>query len=124
MDSNSFLLIQELAQTLYEKKAKNIIALDVEESSSETDFILIADGNVERHVIAIAHEIRDLMKKKRRKLVHSQGLEHGDWVVLDFFDVVVHLFISRMREKYQLERFWGGAKIIDIEFNVSSNSRG
>lgn len=124
MDSDSSLLIQELAQTLYEKKARNIIALDVKQTSSETHFILIADGNVERHVIAIAHEIRDVMKKKRRRLVHSQGMEHGDWIVLDFFDVVVHLFISRMREKYQLERFWESAKIIDIEFNFSSNSRG
>ncbi len=124
MDSDSSLLIQELAQTLYEKKARNIIALDVKQISSETHFILIADGNVERHVIAIAHEIRDVMKKKRRRLVHSQGMEHGDWIVLDFFDVVVHLFISRMREKYQLERFWESAKIIDIEFNFSSSSRG
>lgn len=120
MESNPAELIRELAQTLYEKKATNIITLDVRGISAVTDFILIADGNVERHVIALANETQRLMKKKKQKLIHVEGLAHGDWIVLDFFEVVIHLLTPKMRQKYQLERLWTDGEILDIDFNFSA----
>lgn len=119
MKSDPSELIKELAQILYEKKAVNIIALDVRGVSAVTDFVLIANGNVERHVIALAHEMQDLMKRKKQKLVHMEGLANGDWVVLDFFELVIHLFIPKMRQKYQLERLWVDAEIMNIDFSTS-----
>jgi ribosome-associated protein len=121
MESDSSELVRELALTLYKKKGTNIIALDVRGISAVTDFVLIADGNVERHVIALAHEIEDFMKKQGRKSVQVEGMGTGDWIVLDFFEIIVHLFIPKMRQKYQLERLWADGKIIDVDFDVSTS---
>lgn len=119
MKSDPSELIRELAQSLYQKKGTNIIALDVRGVSSVTDFILIADGNVERHVVALAHEIQKLMGEKGEKPVQIEGLGNGDWIVLDYFEVVIHLFVPQMRQKYQLERLWADAEIIDLDFDFS-----
>jgi ribosome-associated protein len=113
-------LVRELAQTLHEKKGINIIALDIREISSVTDFVLIADGNVERHVIALSNELQSIMKKHGIRSAHVDGMQHGDWVVLDFFEIVVHLFIPSMRQKYQLERLWADGEIIDFDCSVST----
>ncbi len=123
MDLAPFALIQELVQTLYEKKAKNVIVLDIKTSPVVTDYLLIADGNVEKHVIAMAHALQELMKKNNHLLFYQEGIKHGDWVVLDFFEIVVHLFIPKMRQKYQLERLWAQGKIMNIESHVSFNMR-
>ena len=122
MESDPSELVRELAQALYTKKGTNIIALDVRGVSAVTDFVLIADGNVERHVIALANEIQDLMKKQGRKAVHVEGMGTGDWIVLDFFEIVIHLFVPKMRQKYQLERLWADGEIIDVDFDVSTSA--
>jgi len=119
MKSISLETAKKLAQVLYKKKAVNIILLDVRGISSATDFVLIADGNVERHVMALAKEIEETMRKEGQKTVHSEGASFGDWIVLDFVELVVHLFTPQMRQRYQLERLWADAEIIDIDFDVS-----
>ena len=106
--------IQEIAQAIYDKKGSNIIGMDVRGISSITDYILIADGNVDRHVIALAKEIEDVMRDEGEKPLHVEGLQIGDWIVLDYFSVVIHLFVPEMREKYQLERLWPDGKVIDL----------
>ena len=112
--------IQRIAQTIYEKKGKNIIAIDVRGISSITDYVLIADGNVDRHVIALAKEIEDVMRDLGQKVAQVEGLQNGDWVVLDYFQVVVHLFVPEMRQKYQLERLWPDGKILDLDLQEQS----
>lgn len=112
--------IQRIAQTIYEKKGKNIIAIDVRGISSITDYVLIADGNVDRHVIALAKEIEDVMRNSGQKVAQAEGLQNGDWVVLDCFQVVVHLFVPEMRQKYQLERLWPDGKILDLDLQEQS----
>lgn len=106
--------VQEIAKTLYNKKGSNIIALDVRGISSMTDFVLIADGNVDRHVVALAKEVEHLMKEEGEKASHVEGMQNGDWVVLDYLHIVIHLFVPEMREKYQLERLWPEGKILDL----------
>lgn len=110
--------IQKIAQSIYDKKGSKIIAIDVREVSSITDYVLIADGNVDRHIIALAHAIQDIMKDEGEKPVHVEGLQNGDWIVLDYFHVVVHLLLPSMREKYQLERLWPDGKIIDLNLDT------
>ncbi len=117
MQSDPNRLIRELALLLYRKKGVNIIALDVRGISSVTDFVLIATGNVERHVIALARELQKFLKERKEKPFHIEGLQDGSWVVLDYFEIVIHLFIPQMRQKYQLERLWADVKIIDLNFN-------
>jgi len=111
--------IQQIALLIDEKKGENIIAIDVRGVSSITDFIIIAEGNVDRHVIALAKGVESLMHDLGNKCVKAEGLQSGDWVVLDYFQVVVHLFIPEMRQRYQLERLWPEGKIIDLDLQES-----
>ncbi len=106
--------VLEIAQAIFDKKGSNIIAIDVRGISSITDYVLIADGNVDRHVVALAKEIEDIMRDGGERPVHVEGLQNGDWIVLDYFWVVIHLFVPEMREKYQLERLWADGKVIDL----------
>lgn len=111
--------VQKLAQVVFEKKGENIIAIDVRGISSITDYILIADGNVDRHVIALAKEIEKTMRDLGEKASQIEGVKEGDWVVLDYLQVVVHLFIPEMRQKYQLERLWPDGQVIDLSLKES-----
>lgn len=106
--------VREIAQTLFDKKGANIIAIDVKGISSITDYVIIADGNVDRHVVALAKEVEDIMRDAGEKPAHVEGMQNGDWIVLDYFQVVIHLLVPEMREKYQLERLWPEGKIIDL----------
>lgn len=108
-------IIRQIVQTIYDKKGTNIVALDVRGISSITDFVIIADGNVDRHVIALANELQDLMKKEGERPIHVEGKQSGDWVVLDYFQVVIHLLLPEMRQKYQLERLWPEANVVDLD---------
>ena len=103
-----------IAQTIYDKKGINILALDVRGISFMTDFVLIAEGNVDRHVSAIGKAIIEALEKTGERTEYTQGLKEGEWAVLDFFDIMVHLFMPELRDKYQLEQLWKDGKIVDL----------
>ena len=109
--------IHQIAQLLFDKKGSNIIAIDVRGLSSITDYVVIANGNVERHVIALAKEVAILMKKGGETASCMEGMEHGDWIVLDYFHSIIHLLIPPMREKYRLEHLWSNGEVIDVSWN-------
>jgi ribosome-associated protein len=114
-----------IAQIIYNKKGSNILALDVRGLSSITDYLLIAEGNVDRHVASIAHAIMDeLADSGGLPLLHFEGLQTGDWIVLDYGEVMVHIFRPGLREKYSLERLWSESKIVDLDIDVSKPAIG
>jgi len=114
-----------IAQVVYDKKGSNILALDVQGLSSITDYLLIAEGNVDRHVAGIARAIiEELSESGGPPLLHSEGLQTGDWVVLDYGEIMVHLFRPGLREKYSLERLWSEGKIVDLEIDISKPAIG
>ena len=104
---------------IFQKKGCQIIALDIRGISSVTDYVLIANGNVERHVVALARDIQKHLAKKGKKYAYIEGMQHGDWIVLDYIEFVIHLFVPSMREKYQLERLWSDGKVIDLKLDPS-----
>lgn len=108
-----------IAQTVFDKKGTNILALDVRGVSSLTDFVLIAEGSVDKHVIAIAHAIIDRLGKAGYEPINVEGMEIGDWVVIDYFDIMVHLFMPGLRDKYQLEELWRQGKIINLKIKIA-----
>jgi len=112
MDSLKFL--QLIGQTIFDKKGTNIFALDLREVSTLTEYFIIAEGGVDRHVKAIADAIVDEAKKHGFPLIMSEGAETGDWCVLDFGMVIVHLFVPHLREYYSLETLWSDGKVVDI----------
>ncbi len=119
---NYYKLINLITQTIYDKKGFNIFALDVKGISTITDYIIIAEGNVERHVIAIANEIVEQLKKLNEKPLHIEGLQEGDWVVLDYLNIIVHLFKPELRDKYSLEKLFKEAKIIDLKIKIEGST--
>jgi ribosome-associated protein len=113
-----------IAQVIYDKKGFNILALDVRGFSSITDFLLIAEGNVDRHVSSIARAVVDELGEKGEEPVHAEGVKTGDWAVLDYGTVVVHIFSPLLRERYSLERLWNESKIVDLDIDVSKPAIG
>ena len=111
-------LLNIISQTIYDKKGFNILALDVIGISSICDYIIIAEGNVERHLKAIANEIIEELKKVNEKPFHVEGFQDSDWIVIDYLDIIVHLFKPEIRETYALEKLWQKGKIIDLEIKV------
>jgi len=111
MDSRKLaLLCREFADN---KKAEDIIILDVRKISSVTDYFLIASGTSEPHLRAIVDEITDQLRQEHNLRPRAvDGTVHGAWVVLDFFDVIVHVMRPDVRERYDLESLWGDAKRI------------
>ncbi|MCH9610671.1 MAG: Ribosomal silencing factor RsfS [Chlamydiales bacterium] len=112
-----------IAQTLFDKKGFNILALDVREISTLTDYYIIAEGNVERHVAALGKAVIERLKEEDERPIHVEGLDLGEWVVIDYLGVVVHLFRPGMRERYRLEELWQDAEVVDLGIEVSHESK-
>jgi len=111
-------LLNSIAQVIFDKKGSNILALDLRGVSTITDYVVIAEGNVDRHVIAIASAIEQTLTEQGIKPVHVEGLQTGDWVVLDYLQIMVHLFMPGLRDKYQLEQLWREGEIIDLQIET------
>jgi ribosome-associated protein len=112
-------VLNRIAQTIFDKKGTNILGLDVRGVSTLTDYVIIAEGHVDRHVIAIADAVIEVLKQEGYNPVHMEGRQLGDWVVIDFLDIMVHLFMPGLREKYRLEDLWKQGQIIDLTINVN-----
>lgn len=98
-----------------DKKAVNMIALDLREIASFTEFFLIASGMNQRQVQAIADEITEQLKKEmKRRAVRIEGYSSGEWVLLDYGDFVIHLFDKEARDFYDLERLWRDARRVEM----------
>ena len=108
MDSRKLaLLCRELADN---KKAEDIVILDVRALSSVTDYFVIASGTSEPHLRAIVEEIRGQLRDAHQLRPRAvDGTLQAAWIVLDYFDVIVHLMRRDLRERYDLETLWGDA---------------
>jgi ribosome-associated protein len=115
-------LLNNIAQKLFDKKANNIILIDVRDVSSMTDFFLIAEGGVDRHVRALGKLVIEMMREEGEEPIHAEGLQEGDWVVIDYLDIVIHLFVPSLRDKYRMEELWQTGKIVDLEIEISRSS--
>ena len=112
--------LNQIAQIIYDKKGFNILVLDVREISNMTDYFIIAEGTVDRHVKAISHFLEDELAKVNNHPLYVEGQQDGEWVVLDYVNFVVHLFTPELRELYRLENLWKQGKIVDITINTSA----
>lgn len=102
------LLCRELADN---KKAENIAVLDVRKLSSVTDYFVIASGTSQPHLRAIVEEIAGRLREDHDlRPSRSEGSHGGNWVVLDYFDVIVHVMHAETRKHYDLEGLWGDAR--------------
>ena len=97
-----------------DKKAENVVVLDLTKASAFTDFFVICNGTNKRQVQAIADAVREAIAKGGAKPALVEGYERGDWILIDYFDFIVHVFMPATRDFYGLEKLWGDAERIDV----------
>jgi len=97
-----------------EKKAFDVKILDLRKLSSVCDFFVICSANVEVHAKAIADWIMESLQKRGINFWHNEGYQACRWILLDYVDVVIHIFLPQVREFYSLEKLWGDAKIEEL----------
>jgi ribosome-associated protein len=98
-----------------EKKAFDIVAIDLREIASFTEFFIIASGTNMRQVQAISDEITEKLKEQlNSRVIRIEGYQTGEWILLDYGDFIVHIFEQKAREFYDLERLWRDAKKVQL----------
>lgn len=102
-------------EIINERKAKDLILFEVGKLSSMTDYFLIASGASSRQVQAISQHLKTRMKEEKVTLFGIEGERDGHWILMDYGDVVIHLFYQPVREFYDLEGLWVEAPRIDLE---------
>ena len=107
-----------------EKKAFDIVALDLRDVATFTDFFVITSGANERQVQAISDEIYETLKKNGSTAARVEGYKTAEWILLDYGDFIVHVFEQKARQFYDLERLWRESKRVSLppEFAVESGS--
>lgn len=96
------------------RKATDVIVLDLRKTAAFTDYFLICTGANARQVHAIADAVEEALKAKKIRPTHVEGYQRAEWILLDYFDFVVHVFSINARQFYGLERLWGDASRIEI----------
>lgn len=111
MSDTTNTLAEKIVAAAEDKKATDVLILDVDGVSSVTDFHVICSAKSTIQVQAIADHIEDELKKQGIDLLHKEGHRQGRWILLDFGTGIVHVFVEEEREYYNLEHLWGGAQV-------------
>ena len=111
-----------VCQAIVDKKGCNVVTLDVREVSTITDYFIIAEGTVPRHVISLAQYVDEVLRKRKIIPIHNEGMRDGDWIVLDYMDFIIHLFVPELRSRYTLEEVWkdGNVMSVPVEYGRST----
>jgi len=102
-------------QTLEAHKAGDVVVLDLRKISNVADFFVIASGTSDTHVRTLAERVLEAVERSDGHAHHVEGLQAGRWALLDFVDIVVHVFHPSLREYYQLERLWADAPLVSAD---------
>lgn len=105
--------LERAVELARERKAIEVVVLDLRGLSSATDYFLIASGRSDIQVRAISEHILRSSRREGRRPHHVEGLDQGRWVLIDYIDYVVHLFHPEVRDFYRLEALWGDARRIE-----------
>lgn len=103
------------AHVLDDKKASDIVIIDISEKASFADYFVIASGGSERQIGALADEVDDKFAKEGIQLKNIEGKQTSGWILIDFGDVIINVLTNEMRERYNIERVWGDCNIIHYE---------
>ncbi len=108
-------MLQRAAELALSKKAEDVIALDLRGLTTSCDYFMICHGNSDVQVGAIAEAITRGLRDDGDRIWHTEGAEARQWILLDYVDIVIHVFEKERRNYYQLERLWGDAPVETYE---------
>jgi len=111
----SITLANNIAELIFNKKGYGVKILDLKEVATFTDYFVICSADSDTQVKAIADEIDKSLRDSGLRSWHKEGYRALNWVLIDYVDVVVHVFKKDMREFYNLEKLWGDAPVIEVE---------
>jgi ribosome-associated protein len=106
--------VKVAALAALDKKAADVVALDMRSSADFTDFFLLASGQNQRQLVAIADAVLETLRAAGRRPAHVEGYPRQEWILLDYASFVVHVMTPRTRVFYDLERLWGGARRLEV----------
>jgi ribosome-associated protein len=106
--------VERAVRAAEDKKAVDLVALDLRKAAGFTDYFLLCTGNNPRQVRAIADGVMDALAEDGVKPAHVEGYDGSEWILLDYFDFIVHIFAPETRTFYCLERLWGNADKLDV----------
>lgn len=110
--------VREAVTAADDRKAMDLKVLHLQKVSDFTDYFLICSGTSERQVQAIADAVQEKLRAARVRPLHVEGYSRGQWVLIDYGDLVVHIFQEEPRRFYALERLWGDAPEVTAEFRA------
>lgn len=111
---DSLKIVEEVVRALSNKKAVNIMVIDVREKSSFADYLVLATGGSIRQLNALVDEIEDKIAKYDLMPRAIEGKQNSDWLLMDYVDVVVNVLTEDSREKYNIEKVWGDCDTLDV----------
>ena len=111
--------VREAVAAADDRKALDLKVLHLQQVSDFTDYFLICSGSSERQVQAIADAVQERLRANGVRPLHVEGYNRGQWVLLDYGDLVVHVFLEEPRRFYALERLWGDAPDVTAEFSTA-----
>ena len=106
--------IQAVIEAARDKKATDLVVLDLRKADAFTDFFVICSGTNPRQVQAIADAVEEALKAQKQRPSLVEGYARAEWVLLDYFDFVIHVFSKHARDFYSLDRLWGNAKRLEF----------
>jgi ribosome-associated protein len=106
--------VSKAVRAALDKKAADVVVLDLRNTSAFTDFFVLCSGTSQRQVKAIADAVEEALRAARVRPAHVEGYDRADWILMDFFTFIVHVFTPQTRAFYSLERLWGDAERIDV----------
>ena len=105
-------LARAAADIAYDKKASDVLLLDIRDLTTIADYFVICNGSNVRQITAIAEALEDELKKQGARMWNREGVADTGWLILDYGDVIIHIFGPKEREYYRLERLWSEAKTV------------
>jgi ribosome-associated protein len=107
-----------------DKKGIDIVALDISSVATFADYFLLCSGDSSRQIQAIADEVEQRLAASGHRPAHVEGYSNAEWILLDYLDLVVHVFSKQARAYYDLERLWRDAKTLDVPKLLKQADRG
>jgi ribosome-associated protein len=116
--------IAKAVRAALDKKAAEVVVLDLRHTPAFTDFFLLCSGQNARQVHAIADAVEETLKAAKLRPAHIEGYDRAEWILMDYFTFIVHIFTPQTRAFYSLERLWGDAERIEVSDEPKADTEG